>query len=80
MNIEVIHNIDKLPCQRVLKVTNAAQAYAKLQRLMETKRSRGMRLRFSYDVKSKTVSLEGRNTLGMDIAQTCLSDAGFLRR
>ena len=79
MQIEVIHDPDHLPCRRIVKVKNATAAYAGLQRFMETKRSRGMKLRFTYDVKDKLVTLEGRTSVPGDIAHQYLSDAGHIR-
>lgn len=78
--IEVVHNIDKLPCRVTLRVTNPRLAYEYLYKVTDAKRSRGMRLRHSVDLPTSSILLEARNTLPIDVAVCNLRAAGFVRK
>lgn len=77
---EVEHNPDKLIARQKLLVSNAQQAYKRIQRLMDVKRLRGMRLRYAYDIPKRFVMLEARNFEPIKIAERTLRDAKMIRK
>ena len=78
--ISVAHDPEHLPFKRVVPVWAPNAAYRLLQRMMDEKRPRGMRLRYCSDVGTKSVWLEGRNSLPVEVAYGVLRDAGMIRR
>lgn len=78
--IDVVHNIDKLSCRAKLFVNNVKLAYEYLQKYMDSKRPRGMRLRHSIDYAGSYILLEARNTLPIENATYVLRNAGFVKR
>ncbi|GEM_PF-6930462 len=80
MNIEVVHNIDNLPYKKVFFVTNPTLTYQYIQKVMDTKRSNGMKVRYTYDVKKKQVTLEGRSSLPVNTLVSILKDAFYMKQ
>ena len=78
--ISVVHDPEHLPFKRVVPVWSTHDAYKKIQRMMDEKRPRGMRLRYGEDPGKKEFWLEARNALPVEVAYGVLRDAGMIRR
>ncbi len=79
MNIEVIHNPYSLPISRSYKVTNALRAEKEIQKYIDPKRPRGMKLRHTYDVMRNVINLEGRSALPVEMVEAFLRRNGFIK-
>jgi hypothetical protein len=80
MNIEVVHNPDKLPFRKTILVNNVRLAAEKLQLLLDARRDRGMRLRVAYDKKGGWIELSGRCFMPVEVATRFLKDSKFYIR
>jgi len=77
--IEVGHNPDNLPFREKIKVYSTLASYKLMQALLELRRPRGMRLRYSADQPTGMLWLEARNSEPVRIAKRVLADAGQIR-
>ena len=80
MSLEVIHNIDHLPYKKVFFISNPTLAYQYVQKVMDTKRSRGMRVRYTYDVAKKQMTFEGRAALPVNTLVGILKSAFYMKQ
>lgn len=76
MAICIDENELNLYFRKTIKVKNARRAYAAIQRFMDSKRLRGMRLRYLNDTKTNTLILQGQSSIPVHAAISFLKDRG----
>lgn len=77
-HIIVEHDGMVLPCKREYHVKKMRNLVRHIQDIMDTKRPRGMFLRYTTDSKKKLLRLEARNTLPVDVMERALKDGGWI--
>lgn len=80
MNIEVLHNPDRLPVHKRYAVSNPTRAEFLLRKLMEARQPKGMRLRHVYDVRGGYIELSARLDEPLRVAKRYLKDCGIKLR
>lgn len=70
--LEVLHNPDQLQAHKRVVVYNLRNAQNTLRKLLDAKRARGLRIRHSYDIATKSVYLEARSSLALSAALNAL--------
>lgn len=77
--IEVSHNPENLAQRRTYRVRSVRLLQKTIDKFMELKRPRGLRVRHMVDVINSTLHLETRTSLAMNAITSFLRNGGFLK-
>lgn len=76
MSIEVLHSSERLPIRYKVSVKSVSRADKLIRKLMDTKRSRGMKLRYIPDYATRSYYLEARDANAARLALRTLEQDG----